>query len=442
MTEPISVVVLQETVNDETVRIVEWFVNSGSSVECGQLICQVETSKALMDIHSPAAGRIEYECKIGEEVPVGSQICWVVTEPQASGEVPALTNCPSTETNVAVSAHGDQCPPARLTLLALKEAAVHGIEASSFARGSLVRRADVLRRVGTPPPEVEEGPAPIDQTKGCGQECSPGVPGIPLNWINLPRRKIFERKVLTRGRSNTIQSSVSCTCHASRLGAHAEWLGLPTTGFTAIIVFEVARLLNKYSVFNATYDNERMGVYSEINIGWAIDGGNGLVTPVIRQADKKGIREIAEYMQQQLEQYVENELTPADLGGGTFTISNLAGEGITYFQPLISQGQSAILGVGCDIASGREPALYLTLAFDHQVCEGRTAAKFVRELSQRLESHTAVISVTEDASQSFEVQKYCIRCQRDSIELLAYRAVLLKSVSPPGAICSLCVAGL
>jgi pyruvate/2-oxoglutarate dehydrogenase complex dihydrolipoamide acyltransferase (E2) component len=80
-------------------------------------------------------------------------------------------------------------------------------------------------------------------------------------------------------------------------------------------------------------------------------------------------------------------LAPSDLLGATFTISDLSGDGVSFFQPLISPAQSAILVVGSELTSGDDERLYLTLAFDHQLAEGRKAARFVRELSKRLEIH-------------------------------------------------------
>ena len=88
--------------------------------------------------------------------------------------------------------------------------------------------------------------------------------------------------------------------------------------------------------------------------------------------------------------YVEGKLATSDFLGGTFTISDLSGDGISHFHPLISQGQAAILGVGGELDGAGNETLYLTLAFDHQLAEGRKAAQFVRELARRLEAHAAL----------------------------------------------------
>ena len=144
-------------------------------------------------------------------------------------------------------------------------------------------------------------------------------------------------------------------------------------GLGALVIFETARLLRKYPEFNAIHDRGADGQYADVNIGWAIDAGTaggGLMVPVIAKADEKTPQEIVEIMQRQIDGYVGSALGTADFLGGTFTISDLSGDGISHFQPLISQGQAAILGVGGELDGAGNETLYLTLAFDHQLAEG------------------------------------------------------------------------
>jgi pyruvate/2-oxoglutarate dehydrogenase complex dihydrolipoamide acyltransferase (E2) component len=163
------------------------------------------------------------------------------------------------------------------------------------------------------------------------------------------------------------------------------------------------------------------------------------MVPVIPQADKKTPQEIVEIMQRHVDAYVEGKLAPSDFLGGTFTISDLSGDGISHFQPLISQGQSAILGVGGEAYGAGNETLYLTLAFDHQLAEGRKAAQFVRELAGRLEAHAAL----EPAPvQTASAEPYCALCQRDREALRLIRGLLVRSEIPAGFVCSVCLAEL
>jgi pyruvate/2-oxoglutarate dehydrogenase complex dihydrolipoamide acyltransferase (E2) component len=428
MADRVLISIPHETVNDETVRILSWKFASGSLVRKDELICEAETSKAVMEIHAPEDGTLIYSASVGDEVPVGAPICEILPGGQlaAPDELRHSASNGDSRDSAAPSSRG----PARLTPLALKVAADFGVDISDFAPGTLVRRKDVLRKAGKLPREEERAAAPARDPAKSARVVSGAV-----DWEELPRRKIVEGGILAAGQAGSVSSFVSTVCRAPGLRSRTAKMGFPPVAFNALIVFEAARLLRKYPVFNAVFDGSRMGRYREVNIGWAIDGGGKLVVPVVREADRKTIAGIAAVMQEQLERYVEDSLAPADFSGGTFTVTDLSGDGITFFQPLISQGQSAILGVGSDRSQGEE-VFYLTLAFDHQLTEGRTASRFLAELRERLEAHSTLES---DAAASPE--PFCLLCQRDSRELAGIKAILLKSERPSGFVCSFCVAG-
>jgi pyruvate/2-oxoglutarate dehydrogenase complex dihydrolipoamide acyltransferase (E2) component len=460
MPEVVFVTIPQETVNDESVRILAWKVASGSKVEKDQQLCEVETSKAVMDIEAPESGMVMYSAKAGDEVPVGAVICEIVPEGMTvtAQSVPAAVQSPADVTHrtsdVAQSTSpraeipsdaaiepvidAADLPPARLTPLAAKLAAEFGFAKESFARGSLVRRDDVLRRAGKLPVAT---PKPVAAKPVAAEpvENAP-VAGVAVVWTDLPRRKIFEAKVLGQGQARTVQSQVTSSVRAPRLRARLERLGLTSIGLSALVIFEAARLLRKYPEFNAVHDRGRMGAYGDVNAGWAIDGGQGLMVPVIPKADEKTVQEIVEIMQRHIDGYVEGKLGTADFLGGTFTVSDLSGDGISHFHPLISQGQAAILGVGGELDGTGNETFYLTLAFDHQLAEGRKAAQFVRELAGRLEAHAALEPAP--VQEAPEGEPYCALCQRDVAAIRAIRGMLVKSEIPAGYVCSVCLAEL
>jgi pyruvate dehydrogenase E2 component (dihydrolipoamide acetyltransferase) len=428
MSDRVLVSIPHETVNDETVRILSWKFASGSQVRKDDLICEAETSKAVMEIYAPEGGTLIYSASVGDEVPVGAPICEILPEGRLAAPA-ELAHSPSNGRS-RDSAASSTLEPARLTPLALKVAADFGVNITDFAPGTVVRQKDVLRKAGKLPREGERASAAARvPTK------IPRVFSGAVDWEELPRRKIVEGGILAAGQAGSVSSFVSTVCRAPGLRSRTAKMGFPSVSFNALIVFEAARLLRKYPVLNAVFDGSRMGRYREVNIGWAIDGGGKLVVPVVREADRKTIAGIAAVMQEQLEGYVGDSLAPADFSGGTFTVTDLSGDGICFFQPLISQGQSAILGVGSD-RSQPEEVFYLTLAFDHQLTEGRTASRFLAELRGRLEAHSTLESDAAAATEPF-----CLLCQRDSRELAGIRAILLKSERPSGFVCSLCVAG-
>ena len=371
MGEIIDVTIPHESVNDETVRILNWKVPSGTLVDAGQAVCTIETSKAVTDISAPATGAVRYTAAPDDEVAVGAVIFQIVSRAAMGNDAPSHLSAPSE----AKSQSGD-VSPARLTHLARKMADELAIDPSSFPPGSLVRKDDVLRKAGKLPEEkvkVGNGERP-HHASGPGQHAvsignSPSA-GVPLEWGELPRRKMLEGRLLSQGRSATMQSSVTLFCRAPRLRERAAALGLGSPGINALIAFEVGRLLESYPELNAVYDRGRLGKYLEINVGWAVDGGQGLVVPVVRGANRKTLQEVANVMEHHIEAYVEGTFSPADFAGGTFTVTDLSGESVGFFQPLIIQGQSGILGIGSESGERGGEIFSLTLAFDHQVTEG------------------------------------------------------------------------
>lgn len=442
MLEKFSVVIPQETVNDESVKILSWKVKSGSRVEKDQLICEVETSKTVMEIRAPGGGIARYAAVAGEEVLIGAILCEIVPEAEEGAESGPGSPAPGQQSGLPAG----ETPPARLTPLARKIAAEHGIDQAAFPPGILVRSRDVLRKAGKFTPETEVRPTPIHSGERPAAEENrrvenAPVTGVPVDWIDLPRKKVLEGRILGVGRAACIQSSVTSICRAPCLRPEANTPGLAAVGRSALIIYEAARLLCKYPMFNSVYNRERIGQYQAVNVGWAIDGGQGLVVPVIKDADQKKLAEIAGIMERHIEGYLTNSLTPADFLGGTFTVSDLSGEGISFFHPLIGKGQSAILGIGNGMADRKDKFLYLTLAFDHQVAEGRIAAQFVRDLSERLEAHAENERKAEKSFPASESETYCVLCQRDGKALGKLNAVLVRAELPPGLVCSICLAG-
>jgi 2-oxoglutarate dehydrogenase E2 component (dihydrolipoamide succinyltransferase) len=251
----------------------------------------------------------------------------------------------------------------------------HGIPLEQFAGRGLIREADVLALLGRP---------------ASGADLAAGVAAKSVTFRReaLPKSKAAEARYLLAG-SNVLASSVSVACPTRGLRAaaarHPEWGASPA----AAIVFEAARLLRKHPIFNAFYEDGAANYYDEVNVGFAVDVGEGLKVPVIRDADKKDVGAIAREIQDLLLAYTNGEITLEAASGGTFTVTDLSGEGVLCFQPLINHRQSAILGVGAEFLApgGSEGYYQLILAFDHRLTEGRTAARFLRDLRDQLSAY-------------------------------------------------------
>ena len=168
-----------------------------------------------------------------------------------------------------------------------------------------------------------------------------------------------------------------------------------------------------------------------------MDGGLGLKVPVIGHADRKGLVEIAEELEGFLLDYVNGQLATAALAGGTFTITDLSGEDVVSFHPLINQGQAAILGIGAEQPLIDGACCQLMLSFDHQLAEGRMAARFLKELRDRI----ATYALPARFDETRQVVVACSSCRRAAREL-GDDAPLLEAVDTDGGktwICRACL---
>jgi pyruvate/2-oxoglutarate dehydrogenase complex dihydrolipoamide acyltransferase (E2) component len=250
---------------------------------------------------------------------------------------------------------------------------------------------------------------------------------------------------LAWARENTLTSAVSVLVPTRGLraaaGLHPEIKG----NVTSVLIYETARLLRKYPHLNAFYSNGKVNLYQEVNVGFAVDAGHGLKVPVIRNTDAKGIPEIAREMQDLIADYLNDEIPPASLAGSTFTVSDLSGEGVFLFYPLLNQRQGATLGVGGEFFPPGSPLgmFNMVLSFDHQLSEGREAARFLNDLRQRLNGYEEALGATERSGEP-NPEPYCSRCLKPLGELREWNRFLLLALQPDGStrnVCSICVQG-
>jgi 2-oxoglutarate dehydrogenase E2 component (dihydrolipoamide succinyltransferase) len=455
----------QEQVNDESVLLVEWLLADGHAVKAGQPIAVIETSKATTQIEAPRDGFLRHNAASGVEVAVGAVFCHIANtadelvcaEPSSVAGNAALQNNDSLKPEnptapdgngkltPAVSPAGSVLEPGtRFSRRALELIAQHGLSKETFKDKGLVRERDVLGLVGSGSPSATKtGPGNGGQATSAGGSSPVAAVGVPVRTEELPRMKRIEARYLTSGLQSTLGSVVSLLCPTSGLKTavadHSELGG----SASAIIVYETARLLRKYPVLNAFHEQGRINYYGEVNVGLAMDAGRGLKVPVIPCADKKGMHEIAREIQELQLHYLEDTIPVATLAGGTFTITDLSGEEVLTFHPLINQGQAAILGVGAEYypPGSSQGFFHLILAFDHQLTEGRLAANFLKDLRDRIRSYEAALRPGDEPSSN---RLACSRCLRPVSELTALREPLLEEVRASGdrvLICRRCLVG-
>ncbi|HWE03851.1 MAG TPA: 2-oxo acid dehydrogenase subunit E2 [Tepidisphaeraceae bacterium] len=466
MSESTPILIPQEIVNDETVTILQWKIPTGARVEAGQVLAELETSKTAFDFPAPMAGYVHYTLAVGAEPAIGSVLCHISDSAERPGghDAPKIAAAPTNghakihkeaavETAIDVISIDHPAPDrtvefgaARFSKKAAALVAQHNLDPALFDKRGLVREHDVQRLIGGPPADIAPL-APIVQTTAPARSVAAPVAaaGVPVRDEVLSRAKRTEIKYLASGTANSLTSIVSVSVPTRGLRAAVETLGPVGGNATAVILFESARLLKKYPLFNAYYDDGHAKLYEQVNIGLAVDAGKGLKVPVIRQADVKSIAQVSDEIGETVQAYLSDTLSVESLAGGTFTLTDLSGEGITYFHPLINRGQAAILGVGAEHfpPGSKEGVFNLILAFDHQLADGRMAGKFLGELSDRLTAYERAAGSPAPPAHSGAALR-CSNCRRTISPTDKHNRFLVPVILPDGSdgrLCLICFDG-
>jgi pyruvate dehydrogenase E2 component (dihydrolipoamide acetyltransferase) len=203
-------------------------------------------------------------------------------------------------------------------------------------------------------------------------------PALARNWVMIPHVTQFDEADVTE-----------LEAFRARINEENAKAGVKVTPLVFLIKAVVAAL-KKFPAFNSSLDGDNLVVKHYWHIGFAADTPNGLVVPVVKDADKKGVIDIAREASELAAKAREGKLAPTDMQGGTFSISSLGGIGGTAFTPIINAPEVAILGVSRTATkpmwNGKEFApremLPLSLSYDHRVIDGASAARFITYLSQ------------------------------------------------------------
>ena len=423
----------------DEVAVIELMVKVGDTIKAEQSLITVESDKASMEIPSSTAGVVkELRVKLGDKVKQGS----VVLVLEASGaaavlaaETPTAPVAPS-----AVIAPVVETTPVSLTLEVAPMTSSVNVASPAHNPGAptlglphaspSVRK--FARELGVPLEEVKgNGPkgrisqddvhaftkavmAGATQTKAQAAKAPAGGDGAALGLIPWPKVDFakfgpIERKEMGRIKkisgANLLRNAImipAVTNHDDaditdlevfRVSTNKEneKSGVKVT-MLAFLIKACVAALKKYPEFNSSLDGDAIVYKNYWHIGFAADTPNGLMVPVIRDADKKGILQISQEMGELAKKARDGKLSPAEMTGATFTISSLGGIGGKYFTPIINAPEVAILGV---CKSTQEPVwdgkqfvprlmLPLSLTWDHRVIDGAAAARFNAYLGQIL----------------------------------------------------------
>ncbi|ATF37659.1 dihydrolipoyllysine-residue acetyltransferase [Burkholderia thailandensis] len=420
------------------VPVIEIAVKVGDTVEKEQSLVTLESDKATMDVPSPAAGVVKgILVKVGDAVSEGSLI--VVLEasgaaasaPQAAA--PAAAPVQAAPVQAAPAPAPAAAPAPQAATAAAPAPAASGEYRASHASPSVRKFArelgvDVSRVTGTGPKSRITKDDVTAFVKGVmtGQRASPAAAAAPagggelnlLPWPKIDFAKFgpFEAKPLSRIKkisganlhrnwvmiphvTNNDEADITdLEALRVQLNKEHEKAGVKFT-MLAFVIKAVVAALKKFPTFNASLDGDNLVFKQYYHIGFAADTPNGLVVPVIRDADKKGLVDIAKEMSELSKAAREGKLKPDQMQGGCFSISSLGGIGGTHFTPIINAPEVAILGLSRGqmkpVWDGKQfvprLTLPLSLSYDHRVIDGAEAARFNAYLGSLLGDFRRVI---------------------------------------------------
>ena len=414
----ITMPALGESVSEGTVT--RWLKNVGDSVAVDEALLEVSTDKVDTEIPSPVAGTLlAIDVPVDSTVPVGARLGLIGS---ANGAVPAAPVAPVVAAPVVsvVAAPGVSAPPvtapvsapvaaqadAYVTPIVRKLAAELGVNLSTIQGsgiGGRMRKEDV--QAAAKPAAVQSAPSAATVTPAAAK-ASP-VAASPLRGTTVTMSRL--RKVIAARMVESLQVSAQLTTvievdvtKISRLRDRAkatfearEGVKLSFLPFFAVAVCEALKV---HPVLNSSVEGDQITYHGAEHLGIAVDTERGLLVPVIHNAGDLNMGGIARKISDLAARTRDNKVSPDELGGGTFTITNTGSRGALFDTPIINQPQVAILGLGAIVKrpmvvrgedGGETIAIrsmvYLGLSYDHRVVDGADAARFLVTLKERLE---------------------------------------------------------
>jgi 2-oxoglutarate dehydrogenase E2 component (dihydrolipoamide succinyltransferase) len=423
---------LGESVSEGTVT--RWLKNVGDAVAVDEALLEVSTDKVDTEIPSPVAGTLlSIDAPADTTVPVGARLASIGTSGAVAAPVAPAPVAPPVAPPVAVAPPAPVAPVAPaapfnsmpapvannsdlyVTPLVRKIASDAGIDLATVRGtgvGGRIRKQDVYEaaeraRVATPvAPQIPSAPA-ASAAPVATSAPKVAAAASPLRGTTVPMSRL--RKVIASRMVESLQTSAQLTTvievditkisklrdRAKKSFEEREGVKLTFLPFFAVAVCEA---LKQHPVLNSSVDGENIVYHGTENLGIAVDTERGLLVPVIKDAGDLNLGGVARRIVDVAARTRDNKISPDELSGGTFTITNTGSRGALFDTPILNQPQVAILGLGAIVkrpivvgdADGGETIairsmVYLAISYDHRIVDGADAARFLATLKERLE---------------------------------------------------------
>ena len=421
----------------ESSIILAWRKAVGDPVAAGEVLAEIETDKATLEVESPADGlllarfyeagaEVEVMAPIGAIGAAGEDVADLrprtpVSTAQPAPQQPAPEPA-APETAPALTARGRPASSPR----ARKLAAARGLPLDGLTGsgpGGRILERDVQAALAQGPRLTPVARAMLQQGgysapargSGSGGRIRRGdliAAPEPEAVVRVPLRGA--RRVTARRMLESLQTTAQLTLHApadarallslrERLKSGAAGADLRAVTINDLLHLAVARTLPAHPALNAQLVDDHILQHQDVHLGFAVDSPRGLYVPVIRDADRLGLQQLASEARRLAQACREGRVRPEELEGGTFTVSNLGAYGIESFTPVLNPPQAGILGVGAihlkavadDGGVAFRPHISLSLTIDHQVLDGAPAARFLQDLAQVLARIDQVLATAD-----------------------------------------------
>jgi len=362
----------------------EWHKKVGDHVQKGDVLCEIETEKSVDELKAPDSGILgKVLFQRGSVVKINEVIAMIAAPgEQLPEEVPTEIEEKPSESRPAEE-------PVKTAEVAVSEA--EGSKVSPVARKLAEEHGVDLKQIQGTGPEgriVKEDVLKVI-------EKAPQVKTVPLSRMReviKNRLSVSMRNALHVPLTIEVDMTVAIRLIEESRSKMEQEHNVHATP-TSVLVKAVAKALEVHPILNAKFANEQIEIPGEVNIGVAVALEDGLVVPVIHNANKKTLVQVAKEVLSLAEKARTEALSTEESTGGTFTISNLGMFGIDLFAPIINPPESAILGVGriakkATVTNDEivpRSMMTLTLVFDHRIMDGAVAARFLQTLKENLE---------------------------------------------------------
>ncbi|GAB5416762.1 MAG: 2-oxoglutarate dehydrogenase complex dihydrolipoyllysine-residue succinyltransferase [Crocinitomicaceae bacterium] len=399
------------------VEIAQWLVSDGDYVEKDQAIAEVDSDKATLELPAEESGTITLKAEDGDTVAVGAVVCLIDTsaerpegfnapaEVEESAPAPKAEEKPASAANTTQSVSPDPVnekksyaagTPSPAAAKMMSENGVSANQVNGTGKDGRITKQDVVAAMA--------GGFSAEAAAGWG-----GTRDQEREKMSLMRRKIAERLVAVKSETamlttfNEVDMKPIMDLRTKYKKAFADHHEV-NLGFMSFFTKAVTEALNLFPAVNAQIDGKEMILHDYADIGIAVSSPKGLMVPVVRNAEQMTLAEIEREIKRLAIKARDGKITPDEMTGGTFTITNGGVFGSMLSTPIINPPQSAILGmhnivqrpVAIDGKVEIRPIMYVALSYDHRIIDGKESVSFLVKVKEMLENPERMIFGSKD----------------------------------------------